>query len=418
MKTSISQNLASVSTRFETEKAYWLEQLAGELIKSHFPYDFVKPGTAGQAADRREIAIQAPGTLCEALRRLTNGSPYNLYTILAAVLNLLLERYTGCRDILAAAPIYKQPVDGEFINTVLILRTRLSGGMTGKQLLMRVKKTVVDANKHSNYPIGKLLYLLDMSNYEDTSDLFETVILLRDIHDPAYIKDLHYNVLFSFCQGDGTIEGTLSYNPLLYRTETMERIGRHFLRLLRQLTGRLDEPVENLEMLEDDERQRLLQQFNQTEAQYPSDRTIRQLFEEQAAKTPDHLALAAPVPGGPFQPGSLQNIQYFSYGHLEEQANRLAGRLRRKGIQPGATAAIMVEPSPAMIVGILGILKSGAAYVPIDTDFPPAQTRHILADSKTSWLLTRKAAVEFYELDFQGEVIDLDERALVRVPTE
>ena len=168
-------------SQFDKEKNYWMKKFSGELVKSCFPYDHGEMGSA--AFTRSELEFKIPPDLFTQLIHLSNRSDQNLLVILAAVLTLLLSRYTGNNDIVIGTTILKQQIggEGEFLNTLLPLRNRLSPGMTFKELLAQVKKTFKEANDNSNYPLQRLLHHLGLPSIENGFPLFETVILLQNI---------------------------------------------------------------------------------------------------------------------------------------------------------------------------------------------------------------------------------------------
>ena len=142
------------------ERDYWLEKLSGELVKTVFPYDRNKPGSdsgdSGTERSMEKIMFKIEGELYSSLDTLSNNSDVRLYISLVSALILLLDRYTASGDIIIGAPIYKQEIEGDFVNTVLVLRNRVSVDMSFKQLLMQTAKTVFEASEHQNYPFGHL----------------------------------------------------------------------------------------------------------------------------------------------------------------------------------------------------------------------------------------------------------------------
>ncbi len=405
MKDDISKNLMSLSSKVDKEKKYWLNKLSGELIKTHFPYDFNKADTTQQekVEDRADkIESQWPQDLVLKLNRITNRSDNNLYTILLAGLTLLLYKYTGHTDILIGAPIYKQSVEGDFINTVLIIRNRFSQEETFKKLILQVKKNLAEANDHLNYPIERLLYHLDIptSDHGEGFSLFETVILLENIHDRKYIRDITPRILLSFSQKeDQFIEGVMEYNARLYKKETIQRIMTHLMNLLQGIEKTINQTISGIDILSEEEQRQLLFDFNNTRADYQRVKTIRQLFEEQAEKTPGSTAVVCPIDNN-----SLE------YRELNEKSHQLAGVIREKGIKPGTVAAIMAEPSVEMTIGILAVLKAGGAYLPINPDSPHERIRYILADSNAGILLTTRSVLLTDKPRFDTHVIYIEDQ--------
>jgi amino acid adenylation domain-containing protein len=391
MTRDISQNFIYVSDKFDKEKQYWLDKLSGELVRSHFSHDYSRRRISQEEYARDKIEMHIPGELSLKLLQLAGRSDYNLYMVLLAVLNVLLHKYTGNEDILVTAPIYKQRVEGEFLNTVLIMRNSLSDVMTFKELLMQVKNCVVEANKHSNYPIKKLLSDLDISRFDSRSLLFETVILLENIHEPGYIEDVRPNVWFSFRSTGDSIEGRLEYNVSLYKKDTVERIAGCFIHLLGGLVENMNLTLGNVDWLLPEERHLLLEVFNNTGADYPAEKTVARLFAGQARKTPDRIAVTATIQGLE-KAVPVQEFQ-LSCRALNEKSNRLARHLRKIGVKPDTIVGILMGPSAEVTVSILGVLKAGGAFLPIDNDAPQHKILSILAESGISFLITETAEV-------------------------
>lgn len=189
------------------ERDYWLEKLDGELTKASFPYD---PRTSGEAVGPVFFSFSLTGQLHADLVRISNKSDVRLHILLTAGLLMLLHRYAGTSDIILGAPTYRQEVEGELINTVLALRSNVSGDMQVKELLMQVGKNMLEADKNQNYPIDTLVYKLNIPESEDAFALFDTSILLEDIHDRGYLNRVKQNMIFSFKKAENCLEGKVN----------------------------------------------------------------------------------------------------------------------------------------------------------------------------------------------------------------
>ncbi len=296
-----------------------------------------------------------------------------MYITLLSVLVLQLHKYTADQDITLGAPIYRQKNEGDFINTVLVLRIKIEENLTFKEFLLNVGERLLEAVKHQNYPIERLLERLNIP-------LFDMVVLLENIHEKKYIQDFKVNMRFIFNRTDDHIEGSVEYNPALYLPTSVERIVGVFSHLLEQAIFNVDTRLLYLHILPEEEKQQILCTFNRTDAEFPHNNTIPELFEEQAQRTPHHIAIMLPF-------SQAQNI-FVTYRQLDQLANQLAVVLKHKGVVGDSIVAIMAERSVMMIQGILGILKAGGAYLPIDPDYPEERVRLILSDSGTQILLT------------------------------
>jgi non-ribosomal peptide synthetase component F len=389
------------------EKNYWLKKLSDRPVKAVLPYDFIKTVKAetGVSVHMDTLEFRWSGELFSRLMALSNGFDYTLHIILLSGLVLLLGRYGQTGDVLIGSPIYKQEKDIEFINTVLVLRSRVTGAMTFKELLLQAKQTVVEAAEHQNYPFQVLQDQLGAPGSAADNALFDVVLLLENIHDRNYIRDVDYHLLFSFLRSGEGIDVRLEYDTILYREETAARVVRHFTRLLEKAVSDVNTRLDDIDILSEEEEQQVLYDFNGTESAYAEDKTLVRLFEAQAAKTPDSVGIVGGVaPPANKDERSGETVQ-ITYRELNKRSNRLAYFLRKKGVTSDTIVGIMVEPSIDMIAGMLGILKAGGAYLPIDPKTPTNRAASMLEESDAPVLLTERSSLDhhsFRALQYPG----------------
>ncbi|MCC5438880.1 non-ribosomal peptide synthetase [Clostridium botulinum] len=389
MINKINKDAIIIANQFSREREYWVQKLSGELSKSFFPVDFVKSSTW---ENKKNISgFKITGDLFSKLSKLSNGSDARLHMILSTIVTILINKYTSNEDVIIGTPIYKQDGQGEFLNTVLILRNEINGNSTFKELLLNVRQNLTEAIEHENYPIGKLLSDLDKGYNEDYS-FFDILVMLENVHDRSYIKNIKANTIFSFTRKSDCIQGILEYNDTLYKIETIERIITHFLNLLKVALNNIDVLIKEMEIVTEEERNQILHEFNDTKTDYPRDKTIQELFEDQVEKAPDNIAVV-------FEDKKL------TYRELNEKANSLARVLRNKGIKADSIVGIMMEKSLETIIGLMGILKAGGAYLPIDPSYPKERIEYMLKDSKSNILLTTENLLN--NIEFTGQFIDL-----------
>ncbi|MCP5105825.1 MAG: AMP-binding protein, partial [bacterium] len=362
---NLSDKVAIAAAQNIKERDFWLDNLAGELKPSFFPYDFDDHQRKMETLD-----CELPGDTGTGLLKLSSGVDVKLHMILIAVLNILLNKYTYEKndDILVGSPALKQTSEKEFINTFLVFRNRLTPRLTFKQLLLQVRETIVAATRHQNYP----LLLLDFP-------LFDAALLVENIHDKNYLAGVDYNILFSFNRTPGGITARLEYNAARYRPGTVQQVFNRFARVLEQVLADLDTPIAALDILTGDDKKRFLD-LNAAAAEYPKEKTLHQLFEEQVQRTPDRIALIAHFNN------HKSYKTHMTYNQLDREANHLARQL------PNAITGLLLEPSVEMFIGILGILKAGGAYLPIEPDYPRERIDFMLADSGAELLLSARRA--------------------------
>jgi amino acid adenylation domain-containing protein len=329
------------------------------------------------------VNFEISGDLFSRLTWIINESDERLFIILTTVLEVLLHHYTGNEDIIIGAPIYKQDIEGDFINTVLILRNRVEPGKTLKELLLQVRNTINEAVENQNYPIKAIFYDLNLTLQENDCQLFDTVVLLENVHYRKYIETVNYNILFSFLRTPRAVQGVVEYKTHLFEQADISRIISHLLHLMAQVLFKVDIPIGEVDWVPAEEKEQLLVEFNDNKLAYPKTRTVHEIFEEQVKRTPDRLAVV--VEG-----------KHLTYRELNERANYLARVLEMGNVGPDGIVGLMAKRSLEMIVGIFGILKAGGAYLPIDPVIPMKRIHSLLEESQSSTLLLTDDIIEDY----------------------
>jgi len=367
--------LAAAAGQMTKERDFWLTQLAGDLEKSSFPVD--GPGEMAGPADTAIFPFDIPGPVREKLLKMSKGSDVKLHILLVSVLAVLLARYSGKDEAIFATPIYKQPEDIDFINTLLILKIGVKPGSAFKDLLLQVKDTVMEAVAHQNYPVEILLQELGFPVRQDETGLLDVALLYDNAQERKYLQSLDYRLLFVFSRQPDRLLGSVEYRPEYYRLETSARLSAHFQNLLTGLTAEVERPLIEIELLSAREKEEILTDFNSTGREYRCALAVHERFLDQANKGPDRIALLGP--GIDDLTDGLEMV--LSYRELNRRAADLAGVLRGRGVGPDTLVAIQLERSVEMIIGILGILKAGGAYLPIDPETPQERVEYMLADS-------------------------------------
>jgi amino acid adenylation domain-containing protein len=405
--------LAMTASQRVKEKRYWLKNLSGLAGKYLFPYDHTKK--TGEDRDMGEKIFEFSAPLSSASINMGGGSDVRLHMILAAGVSALLYRYIrdyteddegfisadGCADVVTGTPILRPDITkkggtgGDFINTVLVLRNRLKPRMRFKELLLDMKRTVSKAVEYRNYPLEIIAQQLNMP-YSPGEDfpLFDVAVLLENIHDKGHIRHLNVNMEFSFIRRESSLQGCIRYNRLVYKESTIGRIISMYTQFLEFALANVDLALEEVDILSAGEREQLLEEFNRREQNYPGDKTLHGLFEERAVRTPKGIAVK-----------DTDESAQLSYEELNRKAGQLANRLRCLGVEPGSIVGLLVERSIDMIVGILGILKSGAAYLPINPKNPVPRKNYLLCDSHACFLVTHRGLGE--DLGGLSEIVQL-----------
>jgi amino acid adenylation domain-containing protein len=380
--------LAAASQR-NKEREYWLNRLAVDLLVTGFPYDY--KGKIRDLESFHTLTFTLEGETASKLSALSSGSDQRLHMILIAVLAVLVEKYTGNNDITIGTPVLKQGLYERFINTVLVIRSQTCGDMTFKELLLQIRQRMVEATENQNYPYPVLLDQLNRVTGEEHRSLFDVAVLVENIHDIDYVKHTNPGMLLAFLRKGESIRGKVEYKDHLYEKGTVTRVINHFILLTRQVIFNPDVPLSSFDILPPEEKQQLLEQFNDTAGEYPRSRTVHELFVQQVEKYSRAEAVV-------FQGKRL------SYAELHRQSDQLAWFLRNKGVKHENIVALLFDWSIEMIVAILGVLKSGAAYLPIDLKYPGQRIQYILKDCHAPFVIT---TAEFTGIlgDIPGEVL-------------
>lgn len=392
---TISVKTAVSSAQKAEEREYWIDKLAGDIQKSIFPYD--KKGTVGEKSNQ-VIRFELPKEVYSRLYKISAGSEYKLYMLLYTGVVVLLSKYSGNNDIIMGTPVQRQESNAKFINTKLAIRNLVDTDMSFREVLFEVRNDIIEATRYQNFPMQRILYNLNMISNNGDFPLFDTVVLLENIHDKNYINDILVNLIFSFLLSEEMISCDVEYNSLRYERKTIERIINHFNNIMKQVIFNIDLKISDINIMNVDEEKQLIEDFNNFQQEFPDNMTIHELFEKQVEANPNDIAVV-------FEENKI------SFKELNEKANQLARILRNKGVKPGSIVGVMVERSVEMIIGIIAILKAGGAYLPIDWEYPIARNEYILKNSGTQIILTHKFLIDkikhlFYLKPFDLVLID------------
>ncbi|SFJ91368.1 non-ribosomal peptide synthetase [Thermoflavimicrobium dichotomicum] len=396
---------------FKEQETYWLNQFAGELPVLELPTDYTRP--AVQQFHGETLRFEMDRDLVKQLRELSKKEGSTLFITLLAAYNVLLYKYTGQEDLIVGTPVAGRPhadlesIVGVFINT-LALRNYPTGNQTFQQFLASVKERVLQAYEYGDYPFDDLIEKLNLQRDLSRHPLFDTMLNLqnmeiKDMELPGLVlrnfdweyKNTKYDLTWDLSElGYDRLYVSVEYSTSLFKRETIERMAQHFVHLLRQIVANPEQLLSEFELVTEEEKQQLLFTFNQTDKDFPKDKTIHALFEEQVEKTPESVAVV-------FEEDQL------TYRELNARANRLARILREQGVQRENFVGILVDRSAEMIVAILGVLKSGGAYVPLDPEYPVERILYMLEDSGAQLLLKHKHIPT--PEGYKGKVLILDE---------
>ncbi|KZE44088.1 hypothetical protein AV540_01955 [Brevibacillus parabrevis] len=402
----------------EQQLAYWREKLGAAEPMLALPTD--RPRPAVQTHHGALYTTAFPLALTEKLHALSRQEGATLFMTLLAAFQTLLYRYSGQDDIIVGSPVAgrnkqeSESMIGFFINT-LAMRTDMSGAPTFRELLARVRDTALEAYTHQDLPFEKLIDELELERSLSYSPLFQVMFALQNFQMltrefegieivPFESKNeavmSKYDISLTMAETQNGLIATFDYNTDLFDHSTIVRMVNHFHQLLEGIVARPDSSIQALPLLAADERAQLVSAWNNTAAAYANEQTVHELVCAMAEKMPEQLAVVSAE-------GSL------TYAQLDAKANQLANYLQQQGITPETLVGICVERSSEMIVGQLGILKAGGAFVPMDPAYPQERLAFMMADTGMPFVLTQERLLEtlpagdaaFICLDADWEVI-------------
>ncbi|MEO6238545.1 MAG: amino acid adenylation domain-containing protein [Vicinamibacterales bacterium] len=372
--------------------SYWRGRLGDAPAPLDLPGDVAHPPVP---SDRGGLATATLSkALAEDLFGLSRREGVTPFMTLLAGFQILLARYAGQEDVVVGSTIAgrnqaeTEGLIGFFINT-LALRTNLRGNPTFKEVLRRVKETAVGAYAHQDLPFERLVEDLQPERDPGHTPFFRVMFQFKSsqgrqlaMHELAVehlstsTASSKFDLMLTILDDDGVLTPWMEYSAGLFGRETIDRMLGHYTTLLRHAAAAPERPISELSLMTEAEEHRLVHAWNQTGARFPRDRCIHHLFEAQAALAPAQVAVLA------------ENDRITS-GELNARANQVAHHLRRRGVGRESRVAISVERSIDMVVGLLGILKAGAAYVPLDPSYPAERAAFVLRDSQACAVLTQ-----------------------------
>ena len=353
------------------ERKYWRNKLSGDVVFSCFPTDL-----SIEESDIYKIKTsEINGDLYNRICKVTNGSLYRMYMLLTASVTGLLCKYNGINDIIVTSPIEKQVIKGDFINKILPIRISFDKINSYKDLLIETQKFIIEATKNQNYPVSTIIN--EKQESSEIGPMLPTVVLLENIHDKQYIEEYKPYICFRFKYEDNRILLTIEYKSTLYEEDTVNNIVKYFVFLLNECLINADNPFKELNLIDRNERERLLVELNSNKKEFPNYSSFYEIFEEIANSKSNSIAV-------------VEKETKYTYIDLSNKVNIIAQRLFYEGVRKETVVALMGHRTIEMVSAILAVLKVGGTYLPINGQDPVNRIQYILKDSKAAFLLTQK----------------------------
>ncbi|MEU6234108.1 amino acid adenylation domain-containing protein [Kitasatospora sp. NPDC047058] len=380
--------------RLAAEVAHWARELAGvEPLRLAIS----RPRPPRQTFAGAGHGFRVERGLLDRLTALGRQHDATVYMVLLAAFQALLARYSGQTDFAVGSPIAGrpepelEPLVGMFVN-VLALPARLGGDPSFAELLRRTRETCLEAFAHQDLPFAQLVTELKVPRDVSRPPVFQAVLAVQNYAttrdslgglpldvEPFGVRasGTRFDLELFLQEWPDGLAGAFNYNTDLFAEDDIARLGAHLGRLLEAVTARPDAPLSVLDGLAEDERAFELEEFNRTAADRP-DTTLTAMIAEQIARTPDAVAVA------------FEDRPALTYRQLDAAADRIAARLAAEGVGPGTLVAVSAERSPELVAGLLGVLRTGAGYTPLEPEYPAERLAFLLADSAAPVLLTQR----------------------------
>ncbi len=403
------------SDKYLKEKAYWLQNLGGPIPVLQLPTDRPRPPMKSYRGNF--IFGQIDPSLAGRIFAFGKENGVSSFMVMLAAVNILLHKYTSEEDIIVGSPVAGRNHEnledqvGVYINTVA-LRNSIEGETSFWKFLQHVKEVSSLAFSNSNYPFDSLLQNLNLERDTSRSPIFDvlvqyqnvdvTAIRLNEVKSSFYRMDFtssKFDLVFTFTEKEAHIEFSIGYNSQLFDSPRIERAAGHLVNILASVMYHPEVCIDAISILGAQESERLLR-MSEGPVTTVEERTVNELFGAQVEKTPDQMALVFSDTG-------------LTYRQLDARANVVANRiLEHRCVAPDDIVAIMAPRSELMVIGLLGILKAGAAYLPIDPELPPERIKFMLSDSRAKMLLTETSLVSQAE-EMLKSAIQISENEII-----
>ena len=411
---AVWENKFNESESIKEYEKYWINKFKdAELSQLNLPYDY-KISTNRSYAGKKisNVIDKRKFRKIERYAKKIGASPYMLFI---SAFFILLYKYTGQEEITLGSPYANREINetkrviGMFVNNIVV-KANMNSELTFQEFLDSMKEQILDDISNQPYPFDMLVKKLGIKVDNSRNPLFDVMftyqnkeenILRLDDKETQIIEienDISkFNLSLEIKPKTNTIN--IEYCTDLFKRQTIEKLFEHYMNVIDNIILDSNKKIKNIDIISEEEKNKILYEFNATEMDYPKDKTISQLFEEQVEKTPNKIAIV-------FENKKL------TYKELNEKANQLANYLRRSGIKPNDIVGIMLPRSLELLISIIGVLKSGACYIPIDPTYPEKRIEYMLDNSESKILITTN---ELYNnIKFENKILINDNEILIQ----
>ncbi|MFA8435576.1 MAG: amino acid adenylation domain-containing protein [Marinifilaceae bacterium] len=373
----------------QIEREYWEKKFLGDWKKSSLPYDF-KSGNArtDYMLFEKNLDVDAYNEIV----KVSKGNDFNIYVFFVTVLSVMIRKYSEESEVILGTPILKQEQENELINKELIIRCEVEEHSSFKQILSQVKKLTLEATRHQNFPITAYYRKkYQISDNSSSFSLFDVAVLMESLHDISYLQLNHAKIVFAIAKEEQNFKLKVYYDPGYYSEDGVGGIVNNLEICLNAILSDKNISIGNLSLLKENERSKIIYNFNSSSKVNADERTLIEVFQDIVCANRDKNAV-------------VFNGESITYEELDRRSNLVAEVLIDHGYE-GKIIGLLTGVSLELIVGIWGILKAGAVFLPIDNTFPKLRIEKLLADSKAEAILIRPEYA--IDVDKTCSVIDL-----------
>ena len=407
------QQGAKQQARHAEQQKFWQQQFAEKVNPLDMPTDYPRPPVKSYGGSSTSFTLGKEET--NKISRLGEGVGATMFMTVLSLFNVLLSKLSGQEDVTVGTQVTGrnhadlEQVVGVFINA-LALRNYPKGELSFNEFLASVKQTMLSCFVHQSYPFEELIRALKVARSTDRHPLFDVMFMYENIDADeefaipglslkpfAYANRVtKFDLTLTARETDGELLLNVEYSTDLFQADTIDRFVAYFRAVVKEVTADPNKKLSQIDLLSEAEHRRIVHEFNATTQQYHREMTIVDLFEDQVNAHPDTLAV-------------IHNGRQLTYQELNERSNQIACYLLSCGVAPGSVVGLLLDRSPEMIVGILGVLKAGASYLPIDPSLPKQRIRYMLDQSKATLLLSHQAYLERHAADLPTKDINAPE---------
>lgn len=374
-----------IDVRRVISEDFWIDQLRGFEPHWFIPFKSKQDTTSSI----QHHLLPFPQSINDRLNELTKGIPTNAYILIATAVSILLSRYMGSRDILIVTPrLLISQANKDIKESILFLRLQVPKDGSVRNLLQTIQTTVTQAHKHQDYDFEALI-----RRFGADDPLFQVGFSYSELNQNSSFED-KLTLLFQIEKFQQQYSLAIAYKDRIFNEAFISQMATHLLRILEFVIWQPDEAIAKIELLSEAERTTILEEFNATQTSYPHQKQVIDWFEEQVERSPDAVAIVC-------QQHSL------TYRDLNHQANQVAADLQTKGVEPENQVGLLLTRSEYLIIAILGVLKVGGAYLPIEPEFPIERIRYMVEDSGCQIILSEVSQQDKWAALGKVEIADI-----------